>query len=167
MPSEFLNRRYNEIGLQKQFWIRVRQSQVKARVLQLTYTCTCSFLQPRNVSQAFLVRPNRSAILPDYDPSTRLHPTKSRHPTVKSPANVSEKTSSESDSDPFDRVLRIKKRRWWREEGGSQPSCGAAAVSRERSHDQDGASQKSPSQGLHTNRTLYAAERPCGFRRCL
>ena len=75
--------------------------------------------------------------------------------------NVTEKTSSESDSDPFDRVLRIKKRRWWREEGGSQPSCGAAAVSRERSHAQDGASQKSPSQGLHTNRTLYAAERPC------
>ena len=124
----------------------MRQSQVKARVLQLTYTCTCSFLQPRNVSQAFLVRPNRSAILPDYDPSTRLHPTKSRHPTVKSPANVSEKTSSESDSDPFDRVLRIKKTRW-REEGGSQPSCGAAAVSRERSHDQDGASHKRQKTG--------------------
>ena len=38
---------------------------------------------------------------------------------------VSEKTSSESDSDPFDRVPRIKKLRW-REEGGSQPSCDAS-----------------------------------------
>ena len=60
--------------------------------------------------------------------------------------NVTEKTSSESDSDPFDRVLRIKKTRW-REEGGSQPSCGAAAVSRERSHDQDGASHKRQKTG--------------------
>ena len=60
--------------------------------------------------------------------------------------NVTEKTSSESDSDLFDRVLRIKKTRW-REEGGSQPSCGAAAVSRERSHDQDGASHKRQKTG--------------------
>ena len=48
---------------------------------------------------------------------------------------VSEKTSSESDSDPFDRVPRIKKTRW-REEGGSQPSCDAAAAPHERSHDE-------------------------------
>ena len=54
---------------------------------------------------------------------------------------MSEKASSESDSDPFDRVPRIKKMRW-REEAGSQPGCDAAAASHERSHDQEGAGQK-------------------------
>ena len=89
----------------------MRQSQVKARVLQLTYTCTCSFLQPRNVSQAFLVRPNRSAILPDYDPSTRLHPTKSRHPTVKSPANLRIAPEPHKNSTPqSSRNRRVRKK---------------------------------------------------------
>ena len=54
---------------------------------------------------------------------------------------VSEKTSSESDSDSFDRVPRIKKM-FCREEGGSQPSCNAAAVPHERDHDQEGAGHR-------------------------